>query len=154
MTQPLFSTITHSPEQTADEGARLARALAEDDCLPRFIALDGNLGVGKTEFVRGFAGVLSPTSIVRSPTYTLVNEYRGGKIPVFHFDVYRIHDEDDLYSTGFFDYPDQGICLVEWCGLIPYALPDDYLSVRIAKIPGDDTARSVEVARVTGPALA
>lgn len=145
MNQTLFTALTHTPEETAECGARLARAVLADPALPRFIALDGDLGVGKTEFVRGFASVLSPASVVRSPTYTLVNEYRGGSVPVFHFDVYRITDEDDLYSTGFYDYLDRGICLIEWCELIPYAMPDDYLSVRIAKLPDDVCARSVEV---------
>lgn len=145
MNQVYFTEQTHSPEETAACGARLARALLSDGTLPRFIALDGDLGAGKTEFVRGFAGVISPSSAVRSPTYTLVNEYRGGSIPVFHFDVYRITDEDDLYSTGFYDYPDRGICLVEWCGLIPYALPESYFSVRIEKVPSDPSARNLEV---------
>lgn len=134
MDKMLFTELTSSPADTRTVGARLAAALASDASLPRFIALDGDLGAGKTEFVRGFASVAAPGSAVRSPTYTLVNEYRAsGMAPVFHFDVYRITDDDDLYSTGFYDYLDRGICLVEWCELIPYAVPDDYISVMIEK---------------------
>lgn len=134
MDKILLNELTSSPAGTCAVGARLAEALLGDESLPRFIALDGDLGAGKTEFVRGFASVAAPGSAVRSPTYTLVNEYRArGMASVFHFDVYRITDDNDLYSTGFYDYPDRGICLVEWCELIPYAIPDDYISVVIEK---------------------
>ena len=86
-------------------------------------------------FTRGFASVLSPESLVRSPTFTLVNEYRNKatKTSLFHFDMYRIDSEDDLYSMGFDDYPDRGICIAEWCEKIPYALPLHYLRVTITK---------------------
>ena len=91
---------TESCAQTEAFGAALARAyLQEPTALPPYIALRGDLGVGKTAFVRGFASVTSPRSAVRSPTFALVNEYRGqvpGAPSVFHFDMYRITDEDDL----------------------------------------------------------
>ncbi|MCQ2353834.1 MAG: tRNA (adenosine(37)-N6)-threonylcarbamoyltransferase complex ATPase subunit type 1 TsaE [Clostridia bacterium] len=135
MKKLIFKAMTGSPDETSDCGAKLASLIESDPSLPRFIALDGDLGTGKTEFVRGFVSVAAPGSAVRSPTYTLVNEYRAPakKMPVFHFDVYRINNEDDLYSTGFYDYPDRGVCLVEWCELIPYALPESYISVVIEK---------------------
>ena len=126
---------TNDPSQTEAVGARLARAIGSDSSLPRFIALYGDLGVGKTAFVRGFASELAPQSIVRSPTFALVNEYRARPLPLFHFDMYRIESEDDLESIGFYDYLDRGICLVEWSERIPYALPDAYLRVRIEKDP-------------------
>jgi tRNA threonylcarbamoyladenosine biosynthesis protein TsaE len=100
------------------------------------VALEGDLGVGKTVFVRGLVSVLVPGSAVRSPTFALVNEYRkkDTRIPVYHFDVYRINDEDDLYSTGFYDYLDgNAVCLVEWSENIRYAFPKKYLTVRIEK---------------------
>ena len=87
---------TTSAAETEAAGADLARTLRENEALPRFIALFGDLGVGKTAFVRGFASVLSPTSLVRSPTFALVNEYARGAVPLFHFDMYRIESEDDL----------------------------------------------------------
>ena len=125
--------LTNNPSETEELGARLARAITADQALPRFIALYGDLGVGKTAFVRGFASVIAPQSIVRSPTFALVNEYRARPLPLFHFDMYRIESEDDLESIGFYDYLDRGICLVEWSENIPYALPDTYLRVSIEK---------------------
>lgn len=126
---------SNKPEDTEALGAALASLLESDTALPHFVALYGDLGVGKTAFVRGFASVLSPESLVRSPTFTLVNEYRNKatKKSLFHFDMYRIDSEDDLYSMGFDDYPDRGICILEWCEKIPYALPAHYLRVTITK---------------------
>ncbi len=149
MTQPEI-VYTSGVEETEKVGAQLAKRLCLDASLPRFIALYGDLGVGKTAFVRGVASVLSPTSAVRSPTFALVNEYRDGTVPLFHFDMYRIIDEDDLYSIGFYDYLDRGgICLVEWSENIPYALPDDYLRVTIEKNSPDELmCRRLTIERV------
>ena len=125
---------TNSTEQTEAVGAQLAQDILEDKSAPRFVALKGDLGVGKTVFVRGFTSEIAPEAAVRSPTFALVNEYRAkkGKPSVFHFDVYRIVDEDDLYSIGFYDYLDRdGICLVEWSENIPYAFPEEYFTVTI-----------------------
>lgn len=125
--------ITNSPEETEAFGAEVARYMTEDASAPKFIALYGDLGVGKTAFVRGLASVIAPNSIVRSPTFALVNEYRAQKSSLFHFDMYRIEDEDELYSIGFYDYLDRGICVVEWSENIPYALPERYLKIEISK---------------------
>lgn len=108
--------------------------MSSQDPLPPFVALYGDLGVGKTAFVRGFASVLAPGVAVRSPTFALVNEYRVTGHPLlFHFDMYRIGSEDDLYSMGFEDYLDRGIGLCEWSENIPYALPTARIEVRIEK---------------------
>ena len=97
--------ITNSPEETEAVGFSLAKELETDLTLPSFIALYGDLGVGKTAFVRGFTKVFSPNALVRSPTFALVNEYPTKSARrVFHFDMYRITDEDDLYSIGYDDY--------------------------------------------------
>ena len=147
----LFDTLpialtTHSPEETEAVGAALARLMEGDSSFPAFIAMYGDLGVGKTAFVRGLASVLSPERAVRSPTFALVNEYRvAGKVPLFHFDMYRIESEDDLWSIGFDDYLDAGICVAEWCEKIPYALPDRYLEVRIDKCPPEADTRHLEI---------
>ena len=136
-----YKQQTHSVDETEALGARLAQAILEDATLHRYIALRGDLGVGKTAFVRGFTRAIAPGALVRSPTFALVNEYRPtprGKLPpVFHFDMYRITSEDDLYSIGYDDYLDRGICLVEWSENIPYALPDKYLRVTIEKCGAD-----------------
>ena len=126
---------TFSAEETEKVGEELAAMMLGDPSLPRFVALEGDLGVGKTVFVRGFTKVIAPNSAVRSPTFALVNEYRNKETrkTVYHFDVYRIEDEDDLYSIGFYDYIDRGICLVEWSENIRYAFPNKYLTVRIEK---------------------
>ena len=128
---------TNSPEETESFGAEVARYINEDASAPRFIALYGDLGVGKTAFVRGLASVIAPNSIVRSPTFAIVNEYRAQKSSLFHFDMYRIEDEDELYSIGFYDYLDRGLCVVEWSENIPYALPECYLRVEITKCDAD-----------------
>ncbi len=142
-------TTTHSPNETEEIGKALAAAMTEDSTLPPFVALYGDLGVGKTAFIRGFVSVLSPKSAVRSPTFALVNEYRGGKLPIFHFDMYRIENEDDLYSIGFYDYPSRGICLVEWSENIPYALPDEYLRVELEKTnTANADERSITIERI------
>ena len=133
MTFPI-QTKTSSAAETEALGAELAKEFKAGAPLPRFIAMYGDLGVGKTAFVRGFASILAEGSAVRSPTFALVNEYGDKKCPVYHFDMYRITDEDDLYSTGFYDYlAGRGICIAEWCENIPYALPERYLTVEIKK---------------------
>ena len=125
---------TNSAEETESIGASLAELMLSDSSLPRFVALYGDLGVGKTAFVRGFTSKISPLSCVKSPTFALVNEYRGERLSVFHFDMYRIESEDELYSIGFYDYADRrGICLVEWSENIEESLPDSYIRVEIVK---------------------
>ena len=141
------SLTTGSPEETEAVGAAVAHLLETDRKAPAFIAMYGDLGVGKTAFVRGLASVLAPGRAVRSPTFALVNEYRvPGKRPLFHFDMYRIESEDDLFSIGFEDYPDAGICVAEWCENIPFALPDVFLEVRIEKCPPDTDQRTIHIA--------
>lgn len=144
MDKLIFELDAFAPEETSAAGVKLANILLNDSSLPKFIALRGDLGAGKTEFTRGFASVASPGSSVKSPTYALVNEYKKGKIPVFHFDIYRLADEDDLYSTGYYDYLERGICLVEWFENIPECLPDEYFEVIIDKI-NDGKARHISV---------
>ncbi len=122
-----------SAEETENTGRSLAKSLVDAGKTTVFIALYGDLGVGKTAFVRGFTSEICPEARVKSPTYTVVNEYRGGRVPVFHFDMYRIDGEDDLYSTGFYDYIDEGFILSEWSENIPFALPKERVDVTIEK---------------------
>ena len=130
-----------SAAQTEAVGRALCERLLAAGKPAAFVALFGDLGVGKTAFVRGFVSALAPDARVKSPTYTIVNEYRGGRIPVFHFDVYRIEGEDDLYSTGYYDYLDAGYLLCEWSEKIPFALPDDRIIVGIEKTDDSDGRR-------------
>lgn len=125
---------TYTAEQTEKLGASLALHLASNTSLPRFIALYGDLGVGKTAFVRGFTSAIAPGARVKSPTFALVHEYPAMPSSVFHFDMYRITDDDELYSIGFYDYfARNGYILTEWSENIPFALPNEYLCVTIEK---------------------
>lgn len=102
-----------------------------------FLALYGGMGAGKTAFVRGLVKALAPEclELVHSPTFAIVNEYRGNKIDIFHFDLYRLTDEDDLYSTGFYDYIEQGgITITEWTELFEDAIPKDAIKLKIEAI--------------------
>ncbi len=152
MTFPL-EFFTHSPDETEYAGKTLAQAYADGESLPRFVALFGDLGVGKTAFVRGFTSVFAPNARVKSPTFALVHEYKPQSVglpTVFHFDMYRITDEDELYSIGFYDYLERnGICLVEWSENIEYALPDEFIRVNIEKCPeGDADMRRLTLQKV------
>lgn len=125
----MMNFTSHSPAETEKIGAQLARMLRPGDV----VAFRGGMGAGKTAFTRGMASVLSPDAEVASPTFALVNDY-GGKVPFWHFDMYRITTMDDLYSTGFFDYLEMGgILAVEWSENIDAALPDGtiYVDIRI-----------------------
>ena len=145
MDKLLFEELTSSPEETEALGRRLAQMLEEHPDMPSFIALDGDLGTGKTEFTRGFVSLLSPGSSVKSPTYALCNEYGRGKRKIYHFDVYRIKDDDDLYSTGFYDYPENAVYLIEWASVINYALPDRRINVSLEKTSEGENMRRIKV---------
>lgn len=142
--------ITLSPDGTEKIGAELAEEILANAALPRFVALFGDLGVGKTAFVRGFTSAIAPQARVKSPTFALVNEYRGQTLSVFHFDMYRIEDEDELYSIGFYDYADRrGVCLTEWSENIEYALPEQYIRVEISKNDASNIdSRSIAISLV------
>lgn len=121
--------LSNSEKDTENIAAELAKQLQKGD----FIAFFGDLGSGKTAFVRGLCSVFCKNARVSSPTYAIVNEYRGD-IDIFHFDMYRITDDDSLYSTGFYDYLDRdGICAVEWSENIVFALPEDRYDVTFEK---------------------
>jgi len=103
--------ITNSPEETEAVGAALGKILTPGTV----IAYRGDLGAGKTAFTRGLARGLGYAEPVTSPTYTIVNEYLGGRLPLFHFDMYRLASSDDLWDIGWDDYLDRnGVCAVEW----------------------------------------
>ena len=121
---------THSPEQTEKIASDFANTIKGEK--NAFIAMYGDLGAGKTAFVRGLASVITPGARVKSPTYTIVNEYKGEGVSLFHFDLYRISDDDELYSTGFYDYLNKGICIAEWSENTPWAIPKDAYKVKIS----------------------
>ena len=135
----IFEFKTASEKETEIAAAEFSKELKAGD----FLAFYGDLGSGKTAFIRGLASVFCPGKRVSSPTYAIVNEYRGNP-DIYHFDMYRITDDDSLYSTGFYDYFDRnGIICTEWSENIPFALPDEYYKVKFEKI--SETERRITV---------
>ena len=131
--------ITHSPEETEKLGERLAKRLVPGAIL----AYRGDLGAGKTAFTRGLARGLDCREQVTSPTYTIVNEYLGGRLPLFHFDMYRLHSSDDLFDIGWDDYLERGgICAVEWSENVADAM-EDPITVTIEKL--GETSRRITI---------
>ena len=134
---------TDSAQQTEEVGKRLAAALESARIKRAFIAMRGEMGVGKTAFTRGFCSHFG-IGAVKSPTYTIVNEYRG-RVSVFHFDTYRIEDEDDLYSTGYDDYIGRnGYIICEWSEKIESLIPENSVTVTIFRTDGGD-GRKIEI---------
>ncbi len=128
--------ITHAPAQTEALGAALAARLQPG----AIIAYRGDLGAGKTAFTRGLARGLGVRESVTSPTYTIVNEYLSGKMPLFHFDMYRLGSEEELFDIGWEDYLDRGgVCAVEWSENVPEAMAGAIV-VTISRL-GEDTRR-------------
>lgn len=132
---------TNAPEETESVAAALSERLVAGDVL----AFYGDLGAGKTAFTRGLARGLCCPMAVSSPTFSLVHEYRGGRLLLCHFDLYRIQSQDDLESTGFYDYLDgeNAVLAVEWSERLGDALPENAITVRITTT--GDTERSIEI---------
>lgn len=129
MPQKEYSVITRNEKETAYLGARLGKTIEE----PMVIALKGNLGAGKTVFVRGAAKGLGVNEQITSPTFVLLKEYRG-RFPVYHFDYYRLNEGEDeeAKEMGFEDYlPGDGVAFVEWAERLPFLLPMDYLEINM-----------------------
>lgn len=123
-------TESYSEEETFAIGSMLGREAEAG----QIYCLDGDLGAGKTVFARGFADGLGIHEPVTSPTFTIIKEYRGGKLPLFHFDVYRIGDPGEMEAIGYEEYFfGDGVCLVEWSELISELIPDDAIRVIIRK---------------------
>ena len=136
--------ITNSPEETEALGERLAQTLTPGTVL----AYRGDLGAGKTAFTRGLARGLGYKEPVTSPTYTIVNEYLGGRLPLFHFDMYRLTSEEDLWDIGWEDYLERGgVCAVEWSENVPEAM-EGAVEVSIEKT-GEDS-RKITITGGTG----
>lgn len=132
---------TNSPEQTQVVGEKLAKILHPGDV----IAFFGDLGAGKTAFTAGLARGLGIHERVTSPTYTIVNEYLTGTMPLFHFDMYRLHSADDLFEIGWEDYLQRGgVCAVEWSENVQGAFTDP-ICVTITRDPRVDTWRTIEI---------
>ena len=132
--------ITNSPTQTEAVGEALGKRLLPGTIL----AFEGDLGAGKTAFTRGLARGLEATESVTSPTYTIVNEYLSGKMPLFHFDMYRLSCADDLFDIGWEDYLERGgVCAVEWSENVSQAM-EGAVRIRLEKISEDTRKITIE----------
>lgn len=125
----MHKIISNSPQETENYGEAIGSLLTEGNV----VCLSGELGVGKTEFVKGLAKGLGIVDYITSPTFTIVNEYQGRQ-KLYHFDVYRVNDIDELENIGFDEYIyGEGICVIEWAELIENILPKEKLWVEIKK---------------------
>ena len=132
---------THSADETQALGQRLAKRLLPGDVIAYF----GDLGAGKTALTRGIAQGLGVTDLVTSPTYTIVNEYLTGRIPLFHFDMYRLSSSDELFDIGWEDYLSRGgVCAVEWSENVEDAL-QDAIHVTIEKDADEPDTRHITI---------
>ena len=122
--------VTNSPEETWELGRELGSRAVPGQAY----CLDGNLGVGKTVFTQGFACGLGIEGPVNSPTFTILQQYDDGRMPLYHFDVYRIGDVSEMDEIGYEDcFYGDGVCLIEWSQLIPEILPENVIRIRIEK---------------------
>lgn len=137
----MMQITTHSADETQALGQKLASRLAPGDVIAYF----GDLGAGKTAFTRGLAQGLGITDPVTSPTYTIVNEYLSGRIPLFHFDMYRLSSSDELVDIGWEDYLSRGgVCAVEWSENVEDAL-QDAIRVTIEKDADEPDTRHITI---------
>lgn len=134
--------ISNSPNETKKIANELAATLSGGEV----IAFYGDLGVGKTCFITGLAEGLGFSGEVSSPTFAIINEYIGGRLGLYHFDMYRVNDWNDLYSTGYFEYMESGgILAVEWSENIEAALPDNTIRINIKRL--DEKNREITINR-------
>lgn len=137
----MMQITTHSADETQALGQKLASRLAPGDVIAYF----GDLGAGKTAFTRGLAQGLGITDPVTSPTYTIVNEYLSGRLPLFHFDMYRLSSSDELFDIGWEDYLSRGgVCAVEWSENVADAL-QDAIRVTIEKDADEPDTRHITI---------
>ena len=134
--------ISENEQDTYELGKRMA-AGADAGAV---ICLDGDLGAGKTVFTKGFAAGLGITDPVNSPTFTILHIHEGGRLPLYHFDVYRIEDPEEMYEIGYEEYFfGDGVCLVEWAQLFPEIIPPEAVRIRLEK----DPAKGFDYRRIT-----
>ena len=140
----LLEYISSSPEQTEELGLKIGQVLEAGAIL----CLSGDLGTGKTTLTKSVAKALDVEEYVTSPSYTIVNEYEG-KLPVYHFDVYRINEIEELYEIGYEEYFfGRGVTIIEWASMIMELIPEDAIKVEIERL--DDMARRF---KITAPAV-
>lgn len=131
--------------ETEKIGYKLADLLTKHNKKSAYIAMRGEMGVGKTVFTRGFVSYFGKAN-VKSPTYTIVNEYKVGKTKIYHFDLYRIKDGDDLESIGYHEYVEsEAYSIVEWSERVPEYIPEGAITVTISRVREDESIRDIEI---------
>ena len=138
-----IEVVSESPEMTMLVAEKYAKSISS----PVVISLVGDLGAGKTTFTKGFCKGMGIDDLVTSPTFTIMNDYTSGKMPVYHFDMYRLSGKEEAEELGFAEYFDlrklKGVCLVEWAENVKGLLPTLFVEVNFTKI--DDTKRKISI---------
>ena len=132
--------ITNSEEETKKLGKKIAESIGNNK---KIIALNGELGAGKTKFTEGFLSYYGLENEISSPTFTIVNEYKNKNVSIYHFDVYRLSDVDEFYAIGGEEYFEKGICIIEWGEIIKEALPEHYMEITIERKNDDEEKRII-----------
>lgn len=139
-----MNIITNSEKETFDVGYKIGKLLKKGDV----ISLNGDLGAGKTHLTKGIAAGLEVDDYITSPTFNIVNEYQG-RLPFYHFDVYRIDDIYEMYEIGFDEYLyGEGVCVVEWGDMVEELLPKDKIYIYIKKL--EDNVREIQITGLEG----
>lgn len=136
--------ISNSEEETKLIGRKFAKDLKKGDV----IVLTGDLGSGKTKFTEGVLQFFGLENEISSPTFNIVNEYVNRDVNVYHFDVYRLEDEDEFYAIGGEEYFEKGICLIEWGEMIEHALPNKYIQISFSRNLEDENLREIVIEEI------
>ena len=136
--------ISNSEEETKLVGRKFAKGLKNGDV----IVLTGDLGSGKTKFTEGVLQFFGLENEISSPTFNIVNEYVNRDVNVYHFDVYRLEDEDEFYAIGGEEYFEKGICLIEWGEMIESALPNKYIQISFTRNLEDENLREIVIEEI------
>ncbi|MBR3153018.1 MAG: tRNA (adenosine(37)-N6)-threonylcarbamoyltransferase complex ATPase subunit type 1 TsaE [Clostridia bacterium] len=136
--------ISNSEDETKLIAKEFAKKLNKGDV----VVLTGDLGSGKTKFTEGFLSYFGLENEISSPTFTIVNEYKKGDVSIFHFDVYRLENEDEFYAIGGEEYFDKGICLIEWGELIENALPKKYIKICFSRDLDEENRREIIIEEI------
>lgn len=136
--------ISNSEEETKLIGRKFAKGLKNGDV----IVLTGDLGSGKTKFTEGVLQFFGLENEISSPTFNIVNEYVKEDVNVYHFDVYRLEDEDEFYAIGGEEYFEKGICLIEWGEMIEFALPNKYIQISFSRNLEDENVREIVIEEI------
>lgn len=136
-----FQFKSNDAIETKNFAKKLAKKLKKSD----IVVLSGELGSGKTKFTEGILDFFNLQDEISSPTFTIVNEYSTSNVPIYHFDVYRLEDEDEFLAIGGEEYFENGICIIEWGEIVENVLPKEYIKISFSKDDLDENVRILEI---------